>query len=99
LNSIAKFTLILTCISLVIGLVEARDSLSKANITLENENEILETIKVVALSNVMDILDFNSKIRIQQVLLSILCLMNIIIKLKHLLGMVKQANKYITQIS
>ncbi len=72
LNSITKLTAILTCISLVIGviagLIQVRDSLFRANITLEKANQTLDAIKVEALSNVIDILDINSKIRIKQVL-------------------------------
>lgn len=71
LDSVTKITAILTCLSLivgiVIGLIQIRDSLSKANTTLEKASQTLDAIKVEALSNVMDILDIHNRIRIQQV--------------------------------
>jgi len=70
LDNVTKITAILTCLSLiigiVIGLIQIRDSLSIANVTLEKANQTLDAIKVEALSNVMDILDVNSKIKTQQ---------------------------------
>jgi len=71
LDSVTKVTAILTCLSLiigiVIGLIQIRESLAKANITLEKANQTLDAIKVEALSNVMDILDIHSKVCVQQV--------------------------------
>lgn len=70
LDSVTKITAILTCLSLVIGivigLIQIRESISMANVTLEKANQTLDAIKVEALSNVMDILDINSKIKILQ---------------------------------
>lgn len=71
LDSVTKITTILTCLSLVtgivIGMMQIKESLSRANTTLEKANQTLDAIKVEALSNVMDILDIHSKVRIQQV--------------------------------
>lgn len=71
LDNVTKITTILTCLSLivgiVIGLIQIRESLSKANVTLEKASQTLDAIKVEALSNVMDILDIHNTIRIEQV--------------------------------
>ena len=70
LNNITKLTAILTCLSLIIGifigLIQIRDSLSKAYITLEKANQTLDVIKIEALGNVINILDTNYNIRIKQ---------------------------------
>ncbi|MDX1811516.1 MAG: hypothetical protein R3240_06185, partial [Gammaproteobacteria bacterium] len=72
LSAATKITAILTSISLVIGIVlgllEIKDSLSMAKATMQKANETLDAIKVESLSNVIDILDVNYKIRTQQVI-------------------------------
>lgn len=70
LDGLTKMTAILTCLSLivgiVIGLIQIRNVLSKADVTMVKANQVLDAIKVEALSGVIDILDADKQIRVQQ---------------------------------